>query len=350
MPIINTKSYIEWPQWGYKRLKGFKNIERNDIVVFNFPAGDTVCTKIQNPDYYTLCYFNGGEKTILRNPSIFGEVIYRPVDRRENYVKRCIGLPGDTLQIIDNQVFINNEKIKNPKHMQLAYFIETNGTRFGEQNWETLGVSKDDREMVDENGTVPNMERPGESRQLLEYLGFAPNANGKYNPIYKVPLTQAALEKAEKMNIIKKIVPEPGFIGGGAYCYPLGYNDNWTRSNYGPIWIPKKGTTINLNRDNIALYSRCIVNYENNKLEVKNGEYFINGVKSTTYTFGMDYYWMMGDNRDRSADSRSWGFVPEDHVVGNPVFVWLSIEKDKPMFNGGIRFNRLFRSVSSLDN
>ena len=136
----------------------------------------------------------------------------------------------------------------------------------------------------------------------------------------------------------------------GAYTYPLGFNDNWTRSNYGPIWIPKKGATITLNPDNIALYSRCIVNYECNKLEIKNGEYIINGVKATTYTFGMNYYWMMGDNRDRSADSRSWGFVPEDHVVGSPVFVWLSIEKDKPMFNGGIRFNRLFKSVSSLDN
>lgn len=346
LPVVNTKSYIDWPQWGYKRLKGFKDVERNDIVVFNFPAGDTVCTKIQNPDYYTLCYYNGGEKVIRRNPGLFGEVIYRPVDRRENYVKRCIGLPGDTLQIIDNQVFINNEKIKNPKNMQLAYFIETNGTRFGEQNWEALGVNKDDRGIVDESGNMSTEDRPGEGKMLLEFLGFTPNANGKFNPIYKVPLTQEALQIAEKMSIVKKIVPEPGFMGGGTY--PLGYDENWTRANYGPLWIPKKGATIQLTPDNMALYQRCIVNYEDNKLEVKNGKYYINGEETSTYTFMMDYYWMMGDNRDRSADSRSWGFVPEDHIVGSPVFVWLSLEKDKPVFNGGIRLNRLFKGVNNL--
>ena len=134
----------------------------------------------------------------------------------------------------------------------------------------------------------------------------------------------------------------------GGPTYPIGYNDNWTRANYGPIWIPKKGATIKLNPDNVALYIRCIRNYENNKFEEKNGQYYINDKPASEYTFMMDYYWMMGDNRDNSLDSRAWGFVPEDHVVGRPLFVWLSIEKDKSLFNGGIRFNRLFMNAKNL--
>ncbi|MGL4292377.1 MAG: signal peptidase I [Bacteroidales bacterium] len=345
LPIVNTKSYIDWPQWGYKRLKGFGDVERYNIVVFNFPAGDTVALKIQNPDYYTLAYFNGGAEAIKRNPALYGDVVYRPVDRRENYVKRCVGMPGDTLQIIDNQVYIDGKELPNPKQMQLNYYVETNGTRFGEKNWEDLGISKDDRGTEDGSYRV---NIGGQQMSILEYIGFTPKANGTFNPIYHMPLTQEALAKVKAMPIVTKVIVEPGFMGGGSVTYPLGYNENWTRSNYGPIWIPKKGATIELNPDNVALYERCIRNYEDNKFEVKGGKYFINGQEATSYTFLMDYYWMMGDNRDNSADSRSWGFVPEDHVVGRPLFVWLSIDKDKGLFNGGIRFNRLFMNAKNL--
>ena len=343
LPVLNTKSYLDWPQWGYKRLKGFGHVKRNNIVVFNFPAGDTVCLKISNPDYYTLAYFNGGPEAIKRNPGIYGKVVYRPVDRRENYVKRCIGLPGDTLQIINNQVYIDGKPIKNPKEMQLDYFVQTNGVRFGEKNWEDLGISKDDRDELDISMRI---NAGGSETTLLEYLGFKPNANGSFGPVYNIPLTQEALVKVKAMNIVTKVVARPGFMGGTTY--PIGYDFNWTISDYGPLWIPKKGATIELNPQNIAFYNRCIVNYECNKLEIKDGKYFINGKQADTYTFGMDYYWMMGDNRDRSADSRSWGFVPEDHVVGSPLFVWLSINKDKSLFNGGIRFNRIFMSAKDL--
>ena len=158
-----------------------------------------------------------------------------------------------------------------------------------------------------------------------------------------MPLTKKALAIAEKLPIVKKIVIEPDAFSG--LTYPAWYETGWTRDNYGPLWIPKKGATIPLNKRNIALYGRCIKNYENNTLEEKDGTYYINGKPETDYTFKYDYYWMMGDNRHNSADSRSWGFVPEDHIVGKPILIWLSLDKDRSLFDGGIRWNRLFRMV-----
>ncbi len=344
MPITGTKSYIDNPQYPYRRLKGFGHVERNQIVVFNFPAGDSVALNMQNPDYYTLAHYNGGKRAILNNPAIYGEVVHRPVDRRENYVKRCVGMPGDSLSIVANQVYIDGEPLKNPKEMQLSYYVETNGTKFGPKNWEDLQVSVEDRAYEDGKQQIPLGN--GQHISFLEYIGFTPNDNGSFNPVYRMPLTEAMLKKARSMSIVTKIIPEPGFMGGA--CYPLGYDDSWTRANYGPIWIPEAGATIELNDKNYAFYERCIRNYENNTLEVKNGKYFINGKEATDYTFKLNYYWMMGDNRDNSADSRSWGFVPEDHIVGRPLFVWLSIDKDKPWFGGRIRFDRLFLNVKDM--
>ena len=333
LPILNTKSYLEWPEWGYKRVKGFGNVERNDIVVFNFPAGDTVALKVQNPDYYTLIDMYGRDQ-VNNDKATFGEVIYRPVDKRENYVKRAIGMPGDTLQIIDNQVYIDGVAAKNPEDMQYNYFVETDGSMISDDQFRQLNVSKEDRILVsDGKNNLPT----------LTFLGFTPNANNQYGLVYQMPLTKSALEKAKKMPNISNIIIEPDAWSGSTY--PVGYETGWSRDNYGPIWIPKKGATIELTPENIALYERCIVNYENNKLEVKNGEVYINGKPAKTYTFDYDYYWMMGDNRHKSADSRSWGFVPEDHVVGKPIMIWLSLDKDRSLFDGGIRWDRMFRWV-----
>ena len=197
-----------------------------------------------------------------------------------------------------------------------------------------MDVSKDDRMLASSGGYYQN---------LLSYLGFTPNAKGQYNPVYRLPLTKKALAIAEKLPTVKKVIIEPETLGGPTY--PVGYNTGWTRDNFGPLWIPKKGATIPLDERNLALYSRCIKNYENNTLEVKDGKVYINGKPETSYTFKYDYYWMMGDNRHNSADSRSWGFVPEDHIVGKPILVWLSLDKDRSLFDGGIRWNRLFRWV-----
>jgi len=334
LPILNCKSYFEWPLWGYKRLKGSGTVQRDDIVVFNFPAGDTVLTKMQNPDYYIIKKHLSIDE-IKRRKADFGEIIWRPVDKRENYVKRCIGLPGDSLQIIQNQVYINGVALENRKNVQFAYYVETDGTPIKEEMFRRLHVSKDDRIQV---GRDPNYS------SQLSSLGLT----GRNNPVYRLPLTAEALSIVKKMPSTLRVVIEPPYEGEDVY--PLNYRTGWTRDDYGPIWIPRKGATIDLTPLNIALYERCICNYEGNTFaRTADGSCLINGEKATSYTFKYDYYWMMGDNRHNSADSRAWGFVPEDHIVGKPLFVWLSLDKDRSLFDGRIRWNRLFHSVESFN-
>ena len=337
LPILNCKSYIDKPQLEYHRLKGLRGVERNDIVVFNFPAGDTVAEKVQNPDYYTLVA-QFGRETVWNNPQQFGKVFYRPVDRRENYVKRCLGLPGERLKIVDNIVYINGEPLREPTNVQYNYIIQTSGGMLGDSEWETLGVNVDDRHLECDGRQYLN-----NSAQILvlRSLGLNVGENGETAPIYIAPLTAAAVAEARKMPAIAHVVMVPE--GEMFPVYPISKDYGWTRSNYGEIWIPKKGESIALTTDNLPIYERPIRNYEGNDLRVADGVIYINGKPATSYTFKMDYYWMMGDNRDNSADSRYWGFVPEDHIVGTPVLILLSLEKDKGIFDGKIRWNRIFR-------
>jgi signal peptidase I len=311
-------------------------VQRNDIVVFNFPAGDTVALRKQNPDYYTSVAEYGYDAVHL-DKAQYGDIIYRPVDKRENYVKRCVGLPGDLLEIRDNQVYINGKPLANPAQMQFNYYIETDGSLLTEEHFRLLNVSNDDRLLLSNHPYANN---------LLLYLGFKPNANGRFNPIYAVPLTAKAHDIAQRLPIVTRILLQPDNIFA-AGTYPIGYEAGWTRDNYGPIWIPKRGETIPLDTIHLLLYSRCIRNYEGNTLDVIDGKPYINGQPAETYTFRYDYYWMMGDNRHNSADSRSWGFVPEDHIVGKPLFIALSLDKDRRLFDGRIRWHRLFRSANS---
>lgn len=364
LPIVNTKSYFEWPQWKYKRVPGFGKVKLNDIVVFNFPAGDTVALNNQQTDFYSIAYsqgqslypgrvnmdsltraqqktvydlyYNAGRKQILDNPRDFGEVVYRPVDRRENYVKRCVGLPGDTLQIIEGQVMIDGKAIENPADMQFNYFVQTTGPFITEEMFRELGISKEDQLLMNDG--------QGWDAGLIEMGLDARNAQGALNPVYDLPLTKQMYNTLNSnKKLISKIMLEPEGYSGP--LYPLNLHTNWNRNNYGPIWIPAKGATVTLTGDNLPIYERCIRAYEGNKLEVKEDGIYINDVKTDKYTFQMDYYWMMGDNRDKSADSRYWGFVPEDHVVGKPLVVWLSLDKDRGWFDGKIRWNRLFKWV-----
>ena len=348
-PVINTKSYLENPQWEYKRLKGFDAIERNDIVVFNFPTGDTVPVKVQNPDYYVSSYYEGYSNLKQQNPDVepsadacmargreiirsrkdlYGELVYRPVDRRENYVKRCVAIPGDFFEIRNNQIFINNEPEEVHPGVQYNYYVQTTGRYFTADMMDKLGISVDDRKLQD----------PVADQQLINYLGLEPNL-----PVYHFPLTAAMLEKLKNSILVKSIRIEPFAIGGDVF--PYGGGHGWNRDNYGPIFIPRKGSTLKLNSWNLPIYERIIRVYEKNDMTVKDGRIIINGEETEYYTFKMDYYWMMGDNRHNSADSRYWGFVPEDHVVGRPVAVWLSLNKDKGWFEGKIRFNRFFKDA-----
>ena len=350
MPVIGGKSYIEKPQWKYKRLKGFGKIKRNDSVVFNFPAQDTVALNMQGVDFYTLSKYNAnGSAGIRSDRRTYGEVVYRPVDRRENYVKRCIGLPGETLEVRNDEVYIDGQHIPNPKLSQLTYNIHTDGTVISENVFSELGVSKDD--YISQNGfgqmSVKMQDLSNVDSLTLASAGLKPR-NGKNGKVYfSIPLTQemvAELKQKPFVWDVNKDVEHPG----SSYYYPIDYKTNWTRADYGPLWIPKKGETIKFDNDidfKVAAYERCIKNYEGNDFEYHNGTVFINGQPADSYTFKMDYYFMMGDNRHNSADSRAWGFVPEDHVVGSPMLIWLSLDKDKGWLNGKIRFKRLFTSA-----
>lgn len=341
MPITNGKSYIDAIQWDYERVAGFEDIELNDIVVFNYPAGDTATTNPNVIDYYSECYrigksrypnianmdsldterqrgvyelfYAAGRDFIEKNPHIYGEKLWRPVDRRENYVKRCVGLPGDTLQIKNKEIYLNGKPNPQPENVQFNYIVKFKEL-MSERIRRKLGISIEDL-------------------QKQQYYGL--------------PLTKQSHDELKKYtNLVAEIEPIVSNTTDG--IYPLNGYTKWTADNYGPIWIPKRGESIKLTLENLPIYERPISVYEGNKLEVKNGKIYINDIESTTYTFKMDYYWMMGDNRHNSADSRYWGFVPEDHIVGKPLFIWLSLDKDRNWFDGKIRWNRLFRSVDSF--
>jgi signal peptidase I len=333
IPILNTKSYTDWPYWDYKRLKGFRNIQRDDIVVFNFPAGDTVALKMQDRDYYEMVHYLTWER-VNSDVRTFGKIVGRPVDRREHYVKRCVGLPGDTLQIIDNQVYIDGKQSPLPKKSQFNYYVETNGNLLTKKQFRRLGVSDADQALCN---------RESEALSLFEFLGIPPTESGNYNPIYRIPLTQDAFHFLQRSGWVKSIRIQPDAFGG--VTYPYGHLNDWTRDNFGPVWIPRKGETLLLNDLNIALYSRCIVNYEGNTLRKSGDTIYINGIPTNSYTFKYDYYFMMGDNRHNSLDSRYWGFVPEDHIVGTPLIIWMSLDNDRGWLDGKIRWNRLFRAA-----
>lgn len=329
LPVINTKSYFEKPQLAYHRMPGIRSIRRGDIVVFNYPQGDTVCLKVQNPDYYQICDelrekgITDPKAYILANPDMFGKLVWRPVDRRENYVKRAIGLPGERLKIRGDTVFINGRPIAEPTEVQFNWLIPVNGPVPLEQ-WREIGVRDED------HGLEPLVSPAG---------GYK---------MYDVPLTAAMKKQVEQWpQVIAPLIRESDAglydLGG---MWPSGAPYGWKRTDMGEFWIPKRGSTIHLTLNNLPLYERAIRTYEGNNLRVADGKIYINGKPADYYTFKMDYYWMMGDNRDRSADSRYWGLVPEDHIVGSPMFVIVSFDEDRSITEGKIRWNRILRSAN----
>ncbi len=329
LPLLGTKSYLDSPQLEYHRLKGLRSVERGDIVVFNFPQGDTVCTKIPNPDYYQICHdlrqrgVEDPKAYILAHPEIFGELVVRPVDRRENYVKRAVGLPGERIKIVDDVIYINGQPIEDAEHVQYNYIIPVSGP-IAEEKWKQLGVRAEDR------GQGPQED---------------PRSGGLF---YDVPLTAEAKAVVESWPEVSGPLVREG--QSGLYdlsgVYPLGAPYGWTRTDMGEFWLPKKGMTLKVTPYNLHFYRRLIETYEGNKVELRDGKVYINGEPTEWYTFKMDYYWMEGDNRDRSLDSRYWGPVPEDHIVGSPMFVLISFDEERSLFDGKIRWNRILRSAN----
>ncbi len=351
MPIVGGKSYIDKPQWKYRRLKGFGKVKRNDIVVFNFPAGDTVALNMQGADFYTLAKHNPlGSTGIRSDKRTYGDIVFRPVDRRENYVKRCIGLPGETIELRNDSVYINGSHIPNPRLSQQNYRIQTDGSVISESVFRELGISREDYYFQDNYGQVgvrtQDLTEVDSANMALFGLERRNGANGRI--YFNIPMTEEMVEKMKAKPFVWNIVKE-NEPPGSSYYYPLNYETGWTRDNFGPLWIPKKGETVTFGTDvayKVAAYERCIKNYEGNDFAFRDGTVYINGQPVDSYTFKMDYYFMMGDNRHNSLDSRSWGFVPEDHIVGQPRLIWLSLEKDRSWFNGKIRWNRLFRNAN----
>ena len=361
LPIINCKSYLEYPHWDYRRVKGLGNVEVNDIVVFNYPAGDTVALAQQNQDYYRLAYqigdqllgtqtadttsifpqtivipatasllpetsyeeqqriynnvYAAGTAYMRQHPEEFGEITSRPTDRRENYVKRCVGLPGQTLQIKNDTVYLDGKPNPEPENVQYAYEVTFKQDLPDELKRE-FGITEEDL-YAQRNGNTVWMPLTHKVRKQLE-------------------------ARKDIVASIARAVPDAGWL------YPQNMAKDWTTANYGPLWIPKKGETLRLTLANLPIYERPIRVYEGNSLKVRGGKIYINGKAADSYTFKMDYYWMQGDNRDNSADSRFWGFVPEDHIVGKPLFIWISLDPDYGLFDGKIRWSRFFKWVGDI--
>ena len=300
IPIIKARSYLNKKQLPflselpYLRLPGFQKIKRNEIVCFNWPV-DTFKNM-----YFTDKYY------------------YKPIDKKTNYVKRAVGIAGDTLEVINGYVYINGEKNQLPKRakLQFSYLVQPKKNKFNQK-------------VMIYNYDITDRFGPINSNYTYKFMG----------------ISDASLEKLKKdtnVEWIKKDTLPKGVKDPSVFPQKPSYN--WNNDFFGPVYIPKKGTTIEINKDNFPIYERLIKIYENNDLYMLDSDVYINGVKTNQYTFKQDYYWLMGDNRSNSQDSRSWGFVPFDHVVGKPVFKWLSIDYNGKGFDK-IRWDRMFTTV-----
>ena len=304
IPYIGSESYLKKPNLDYYRLPALESVKRNEPLVFIWPIGDSVVIRGERP--YSVGQLN--EMGAATQTAYFGkvytpdEVVVRPVDKKDHYIKRCVAIPGDKFEVRDRQIYINDQPEAKPEKMQFNYVI---------------------------NGSV-NVDK------LVEF-GVNINEAKKGRNGILAALTAEQVEKLKALNITVELLPNndirPDIFPQDTQHY------KWTVDNFGPLVIPAKGATVQISMDNIALYRRIISVYENNKLEYKNDGIYINDVKSTSYTFKQNYYWAMGDNRHNSEDSRFWGFVPEDHIVGKPLFIWFS------KGDNGIRWNRIFSSA-----
>lgn len=303
-------SFISSTQLPYRRLRGTSEIKRFDVVVFNYPEGDTVIQEMPEKSYYSMCREYGTQAIRSRY-----KLLYRPVDKRDNYIKRVVGMPGDTIKIQHGIAYFNEQPERNLNGIQYNYSIK----------------------MLNENDT-----------SLLDTIGVSPYdiKTNDYNDIYTLPLTELQYHEIIDKEYFKAIVKYENIDPTEANKQIFPFNDHftWTEDNYGPISIPQRGIEIEINMKNIPLYFRILTAYEGNKVEIKNNLIYINDIVRHTYTFKMNYYFMLGDNRHNSNDSRYWGFVPENHIIGQARLTWLSLDKNKS-FPDNIRWNKMVKFI-----
>ncbi len=345
----STKSYTECIKLPYMKFPAIRPLRRNDVVVFNYPDGDTVAIERQSESYYAIVrefeamlnpntprnvmenlYYRYSPERVMYFQSKYAgpyypgkgreavkkeyKVVARPVDKRENYVKRCVAMPGDVLQVINSELFINGEPAFRPKKMQYSYFVsDPAGIGLSPKKRKLLNINEEDIQKIDQNTTVYWLNE--DQKAQIEKMGL----------------------------IVDRIVDKENTYDMSIFPHDSRYH--WNKDNFGPIVIPQKGQTVEINDSTIVLYDKIIKNYELNDLQLKDGKVYINGQVADSYIFKMDYYFMMGDNRHNSADSRFWGFVPENHIVGRTLFVWLSLDKFKSIGEGKIRWNKMFKKI-----
>jgi signal peptidase I len=324
IPGLNVESYIEEPNIPDTRLPAITPVKRYDPVVFNYPEGDSVYVDPRRT-FSIHDVKRDPNNPFIKEVTKGKKLVTRPIDKRDHYIKRCIGMPGDSLKIVDRQVFINNEIAKNPENIQFRYLISNINEYQG-----ILGI----REKLRDQGVS------------LEDMSYLKNGLIVLNAKQKAYLEQAypgmQIDHFDK-NIQQKI----GWPSQNTYPHDGNYSKQWDNDNFGPIYIPQKGATVSLTKESWPFFERIIDVYEDNEvIREKDGTFRINGEIVDSYTFKMNYYFMMGDNRHNSEDSRIWGFVPEDHIVGKPLFIFFST-KEGSMGNG-INFNRIFKSASSM--
>ncbi len=300
--IGKGESYSTAWQWKYRRLPGLRKVRKGDCVVFGFPNGDTVLTKAPVEDYHTVVRFMGREAAV----QAFGPVLVRPMDKKDHYVKRCVATPGDTLEVREGLVWVNGQPQEVWPGVQLSYSVVTNGGPFNPKVLDQLELN-------------------------LGELHYSPTLPG----YPEMPLTTAMLEKVKSMKNVVSVEPalqtEPFDY---REIFPFTPDYSWSRDSFGPLWIPREGATVEITPHTLPLYERIIRDYEHSSVS--------DALAAGSYTFKQDYYFMMGDNRHNSLDSRYWGFVPEDHIVGRPAVIWLSTDTGR-QFPKNIRWRRFFK-------